>query len=243
MKGRTKLERKGRGFRERLLSLGIMAAVLVIAALVLLFKRNMDSVVLPEGAYNYFGDVKVEYTGKCRIQYTDKEVTIRDENGKSTLNSKPLYQPDGTALLPFDYAWYPNADNQFFRLAHFSTMAIENNSVVLQDGSLKAESANGYLYDGVDTYVFLENTELRWDGGSAEIPALSYAVARYGNTLQYFDYSTGTSTVVQTGESELAAAFANGDVLDMGTDTMKKANGTWYLLVARPGMLKRMENR
>ena len=52
MKGKTKLERKGRGFRERLLSLGIMAAVLVIAALVLLFKRNMDSVVLPEGAYN-----------------------------------------------------------------------------------------------------------------------------------------------------------------------------------------------
>ena len=46
MKGRTKLERKGRGFRDRLLSLGIMAAVLVIAALVLIFKRDMDSVVL-----------------------------------------------------------------------------------------------------------------------------------------------------------------------------------------------------
>ena len=58
MKGRTKLERKGRGFRDRLLSLGIMAAVLVIAALVLIFKRDMDSVVLKDGAYNYFGDVK-----------------------------------------------------------------------------------------------------------------------------------------------------------------------------------------
>lgn len=110
MKGRTKLERKGRGFRDRLLSLGIMAAVLVIAALVLIFKRDMDSVVLKDGAYNYFGDVKVEYTGKCRVQYTDKEVTIRDENGTQTLNSKPLYQPDGMALLPFDYAWYAGND-------------------------------------------------------------------------------------------------------------------------------------
>ena len=212
MKGRTKLERKGRGFGDRLLSLGIMAAVLVIAVLVLIFKRDMDSVVLKDGAYNYFGDVKVEYTGKCRVQYTDKEVTIRDENGTQTLNSKPLYQPDGMALLPFDYAWY-------------------------------AGNAGGYLFDGVDTYIFLENTELRWDGGSVEVPALSYAVARYGNTLQYFDYAAGTSTVVQTGESELTASFANGDVLDMGTDTMKKANGTWYLLVARPGTLNRMENK
>ena len=52
MKGRTKLERKGRGFGDRLLSLGIMAAVLVIAVLVLIFKRDMDSVVLKDGAYN-----------------------------------------------------------------------------------------------------------------------------------------------------------------------------------------------
>ena len=145
MKGRTKLERKGRGFRDRLLSLGIMAAVLVIAALVLIFKRDMDSVVLKDGAYNYFGDVKVEYTGKCRVQYTDKEVTIRDENGTQTLNSKPLYQPDGMALLPFDYAWYAGNDS-VYRLSHFSTMAIENNSVVLRDGNLKAENAGGYLF-------------------------------------------------------------------------------------------------
>ena len=161
MKGRTKLERKGRGFGDRLLSLGIMAAVLVIAVLVLIFKRDMDSVVLKDGAYNYFGDVKVEYTGKCRVQYTDKEVTIRDENGTQTLNSKPLYQPDGMALLPFDYAWYAGNDS-VYRLSHFSTMAIENNSVVLRDGNLKAENAGGYLFDGVDTYIFLENTELRW---------------------------------------------------------------------------------
>ena len=136
----------------------------------------------------------------------------------------------------------PEAPNQVFRLSQFILMAIKNNSVVLQDGSLKAEAADGYLFDGVDTYVFLENTELRWDGGSAEIPALSYAVARYGNTLQYFDYGTGTSTVVQTGESEITASFMNGNVLDLGTDTMKKANGTWYLLVARPGVLNRMNN-
>lgn len=118
MKGRTKLERKGRGFRDRLLSLGIMAAVLVIAALVLIFKRDMDSVVLKDGAYNYFGDVKVEYTGKCRVQYTAKEVTIRDENGTQTLNSEPLYQPDGMALLPFDYAWYAGNDS-VYRLSPF----------------------------------------------------------------------------------------------------------------------------
>ena len=107
MKGRTKLERKAEDSGDRLLSLRIMAAVLVIAVLVLIFKRDMDSVVLKDGAYNYFGDVKVEYTGKCRVQYTDKEVTIRDENGTQTLNSKTVVPAgrNGTSL-PFDYAWY-----------------------------------------------------------------------------------------------------------------------------------------
>lgn len=76
MKGRTKLERKGRGFRDRLLSLGSWLRPCDRCP-VLIFKRDMDSVVLKDGAYNYFGDVKVRYTGKCRVQYTDKEVTIR----------------------------------------------------------------------------------------------------------------------------------------------------------------------
>ena len=50
MKGRTKLERKGRGFRDRLLSLGIIAVGLVIYVLGQIFRRDMSAVFLMDGA-------------------------------------------------------------------------------------------------------------------------------------------------------------------------------------------------
>lgn len=69
----------------------------------------------------------------------------------------------------------------------------------------------------MDTYIFLGKyrTSLGWQA-VWKSRRFHMLWRDYGNTLQYFDYAAGTSTVVQTGESELTASFANGDVLDMG---------------------------
>ena len=76
---------------------------------------------------------------------------------------------------------------------------------------------------------------------TGNLPAMSYVVSQYGNTLQYYAVGSDKSVVIQAEGADQIARFGNGDVLNLGTDTLNKANGSWQLLVADPGIMDRMD--
>lgn len=225
----------------RLMTGGLIAVFAVIVILVLVFQKKVDSMRVSGGLFNYFGERLMEYPGTCTLKYSDDRVTLKDSNGTHDMDSTPLYKEDGSILLPYAYVWDDFANTHLSRLEHFSTVSQEGGSIVLRDGSLKTEDAKGFLHDGIDTYIFLEHVTITAGDETAELPPMSYVVARYGNTLQYYSPATGKSTVIQTGEGDMTATFASGDVLNMGTDTLDCADGTWQLMVVRPQALERMK--
>ena len=86
-----------------------MAAAVVLIFLVIHFQRKVDSTTIKGGAYNYFGDTKVEYNGSVKLQYKDGTVTAKTEKGKEILDSTPLTEMEtdffreiisGTILRP-----------------------------------------------------------------------------------------------------------------------------------------------
>ena len=225
----------------KLTSAVLIAVLAVIVILVVVFQKKVDSVKIQGGLFNYFGERRMEYPGACTLKYSDDKVTLKDENGTHDMDSTPLYKEDGSMILPYAYVWDDFKNGALYRLEHFSTVSEESGSIVLTDGSLKAEGAKGFLHDGIDTYIFLERVTVKAGDETVELPEMSYVVVRYGNTLQYYSPVTGKSTVVQTGEGEMTATFASGDVLNMGTDTLDCADGTWQLMVVRPQALDRMK--
>lgn len=247
MRKRSREEKKEKTRKRKRRSLGIWVTLLLMlvaaAAVFLVFRfgRETDSVKILSGAYYYFGERKVEYEGDLTLWYKDREVVLEDKDGKHPLDTKPLYIKEGGVILPYAYSWYGLKTGTIFQLPHFSQIKIENNAISLIDGNRRTESAGGFLFDGIDTYLFLEAVEIEAGGEAVRLPALSYAVARYGNTLQYFAYGTGESVVLPAKEGEQTASFINGDGLNMGTDTLKRANGTWQLLVVDPEKMQRME--
>lgn len=234
------------GKNQKITALILVAAALVIIVLVFFFQRGVDSTRISGGAYNYFGEQRVSYSGTVKLQHDDKTNLTKAsyDGGSETLDSTPLYDGDGVLTIPYAYSYYDLESGFIYRLEHFSTARITGSGVELTDADRSKSSARGFLYDGVDTYIFLEDAELDFgEGDSIRVPALSYAVARYGNTLQYYRYdaSGGSSTVVHTGETPLLARFDNGDVLNMGTDSLSKRDGTSQLLIVVPQVLDRMD--
>ena len=225
----------------RLMTGGLIAVFALIVVLVLIFQKKVDSIRVSGGLFNYFGERLMEYPGTCTLKFSDNRVTLKDSNGTHDIDSTPLYKSDGSLLLPYAYVWDDFEDGALYRLEHFSTVSQNGSGVVLTDGSLKTEGAKGFLHDGIDTYIFLERVTIKAGDETVDLPPMSYVVARYGNTLQYYSPSTGKSTVIQTGEGEMTASFASGDVLNMGTDTLDCADGTWQLMIVRPQALDRME--
>ncbi|MDY3814440.1 MAG: hypothetical protein SOZ61_09270 [Candidatus Copromonas sp.] len=221
----------------------LMAAAVVLIFLVIHFQRKVDSTTIKGGAYNYFGDTKVEYNGSVKLQYKDGTVTAKTEKGKEILDSTPLYDGDGNGLLPRDYIWYDLETGKIKRISHFASFETADGVTTIKDGNKTAEQARGFLFDGTDTYVFLESVILSAGDEKKTVPALSYAVARYGNSLQFYEYKKdgGESTVLWCGEEEQKASFTDGTVVDLGTDTMYLKNGTWQLLMGDPQVLDTMD--
>lgn len=218
----------------------VMAVAAAVIVLVLLFQRNVDSLTIQGGAFNYFGERRMEYTGDCRLQYTEDRVTLTDDAGEHVLDNTPLYTAEGDVIVPRSYIWNDISDGFVRRLEHFGRLEKENGAIYMRDGDRERENPRGFLHDGVDTYIFLESVEIKSGDQTAVLPALSYAVSRYGNTLQLYSSGSGESVVWYT-EEDQTASFGNGDVLNMGTDTLYLANGTWRLLIVNPGLLERMD--
>lgn len=239
-KDKQKKKPGGKRKPEGILTAAIMAVTVLIIVLIVWFQRSVDTVTLPDGAYNYFGERKMEYSGSCRLQYKNGKVTLKNQEGLHPLDSTPLYTGSSSAVVAYDYVWNDISTGMLYRLGYFGEIKQENNSISLIDGSRKQEQARGFLYDGVDTYIFLEHVTVTAGAETVQLPAMSYVVARYGNTLQYYVGGTDKSVVVKTGEGAQLANFGNGDTLNLGTDTLYCANGTWQLLVVRPQVLDRI---
>lgn len=224
-------------------SILLMAAVVVLIFLVIRFQRGVDSTTIRGGAYNYFGDTKVEYNGNVKLQYKDGAVTAKTADGKEILDSTPLYDGEGNGLLPRDYIWYDLTTGKIRRISHFAVFEMDGDMVTIKDGNKTAEDAKGFLFDGQDTYIFLESVVIVAGDEKVTVPALSYAVSRYGNSLQFYNYKKdgGDSTVLWCGEEDQTASFMDGTVVNLGTDTMYLKNGTWQLLMGDPQVLDTMD--
>lgn len=226
--------------RQKLVTGAIMAAAMLMLVLIVWFQRSVDTVTLRDGAFHYFGERRLEYPGPCKVRYKNGGAVLKNREGSHLLDSTPLYTGLASAVIPCDYVWNDISTGTLYRLGYFGEIKQENNSIILRDGSRVREQARGFLYDGVDTYIFLEHVTVTAGEETVELPALSYVVSRYGNTLQYYVGGTDKSVVVKTGEGDQLAGFGNGDTLNLGTDTLYCANGTWQLLVVRPQVLDRI---
>ena len=83
-----------------------MAVVAVVIILIMMFQRKVDSTVVEDGAYNYFGKKKVEYQGNVHLRYQDGRAVLKDDNGVHELDSTPLYAGDNRIVIPQAYIWY-----------------------------------------------------------------------------------------------------------------------------------------
>lgn len=227
--------------RDLILTAGIMVVAVVVIILTLQFRQGVDTVVMENGAYQFFGEQKLSYTGKTKLRYENGTAVLTDSTGEHTIDSKPLYASDQELVLPVTYAWYELDSGSICRLEHFSKVDVEGNQIVLKDGNRKKTGARGFIYDGQNTYLFLEQVEITVGDHKVTLAPLSYVVSQYGSSLQYYAMGTGKSVVIQADGADQLAKFTNGDTLNLGTDTLNKANGSWQLLVADPGIMDRMD--
>lgn len=179
----------------------LLFSLIVVVIIIFTINRNHDVVVIrKEKLYQYFDNLKLEYTGRIQINKTEGEITKITFEGKTLeLDSFPLYYEGKDQLIfPKNMAVvFPLTGLQY--KVNFFTLAYKDaDEICVKDKRLVRRLFDTIIYDGNDLYVTTEDGSVNIGNNSYKVSALSYIeVNTFSQTVNIFDYETKKNTKIE----------------------------------------------
>lgn len=221
----------------------VVAALIVAASAVAVYIINKDSLTLKEPVAVVLMGEQQAYTGKTILHYDDKtgEVTLKNKNRSLLLSGAPVYCRESESLVLSRKMAYSNYRTGLFgRVNHFAKISLENGMTSVYTGKKSGRQLkDGYLFDGKNTYLFLEPVTVTWGEESLSLRSLSVMTVYNQQGFCYYSYEDGQSGFIINKESPVYAAAGDGRyVLNMSNDMVDLDSGKSMLLPPNPDMFE-----
>lgn len=222
----------------------LMVAILALTAAIL-FVENEKIKTIDSAFYQYFVGVKCEFKAGATLEITEDNTTIvHTEGGDSDTDTTPLYYAYEDRIIttvPMSYV-NPVMDTEAYIPANSEITREEDHVYYICDDGSKIELPLGVLYDGNNTYVFLDNTTVTWSETKVELSYFSFAKVVSTGEVTFYHYLEDTIfegganpyDVTAVDEYESYKIFLN-------YDTIESAYGTEKILYFRPEKLELIE--
>ncbi len=239
--GEKALARRKKQRLRNILIVIIPADIVVLAAMLILqFAQFAGSYTVEGEAYRYYAGQRVQLADGTRLSQNsegDTQMATGDSVGEMT--SLPVYYEDRqTVVLPKAMIYYAAGSVTAVRAECFTELDyLDNGAVTAVSGGKEVSLSRGFMYDGEDTYLFLEPMTLMFNGYKMELGAMSYVIADYQNNVMVYNRGDG-SMAMETLSSGITAAAATGDyTVSLLEDSMTLYDNTKVLLFSRPDLL------
>ena len=154
--------------------------------------------------------------------------------GDDIIQSSPLTTKD-ILITSRNMIYYPLKDFDIKKVDIGTTIKKNKQNIILESGKKQTEIENGLLFDGKNTYIFLQDVVLHYNDKEVKLPQLSYLT--YENSmLSYFDFSSqkGNTEKVQidgiVAECSAYKVDIEGSLIEKGDNAL--------LLFTNPSSLK-----
>lgn len=176
--------------------------VIIAALLGVLFVKKVESYNFVSDA-TYFADsvsFEVPAGSTAKVNAKTKNICIDRKNDyELPATSIPIYYNDQKkVVLMQDMALLkPQFGNvESYRLPYFTELSMDSNyGVTISRDSNSRYQMGGVLFDGENTYFFLEDEYLQILENRIKLPAYSYAYVIKNNYIEYFNYETKESKI------------------------------------------------
>ncbi len=224
-----------------LIPVALMAALLVILAVVVQFLGRAERITVEEPLYQYVFEQADSYPDGVMMKKTEDTVLIDYGHQTVETNGYPFYYEGKDAMILTDDFLYLQRDgNLGGKVAYFTVLSGSGTDYVLDDGA-NGSLKGGMLYDGGDVYIFLEETEISYNGVTKTISGFSYVVCFQGESILICPYGEEEAILEDLGGGTASAVMENGIEVDLVNDIYYKANGTKYLLFNDPAIFEPVE--
>jgi len=234
--------KKGKFNRDKLLLLAISIICAGLVCAVAVYILHLDSRIIKEDLYLYDSGYRFDYPGPSRIHKTEDGMVLINKENEILLEMGPLYYKEQKRmLLPMVMVACLPSDNKFGKLDYFTEVYQDNNGIFAQRGYHTIPLGNGFLHNGKDLYIFLENTTVKWQEKSVHLEPFSYALVIYNQRLELYSAKGGECVLEDTGVCKVMAEMESGYQIDLGTDILYRPDGNEQMLFAQPSTLKELK--
>lgn len=220
---------------DLILPVSIMGALLVAIFVIVQMLNSAERVTVEEPLYQFMFENADDYPEGITMKKTEEQVLI--DNGVQTYESDgtPFYYKNEDAMiLTEDFLYLGRNGDLGGKVSYFTKLSSENGSYLIKDQNEKVLNG-GMLHDGGDVYIFLEGTEITYNGKTEKIKAFSYVTCFRGESILICNY--GEDAIYEVlDENGASAVMENGIEVNLVNDIYYRANGTKHLLFSNPGM-------
>jgi hypothetical protein len=239
-RGAARAKRKGLGKRRRAFSILAPTIFVVVMAIgALLFVRGAMRYDFDGPASQFYAGGEFKIPPDAVMQRADGASTILyDTVRRDAVNLPIYYAEERTLVLPCDMVYYDPRGNVGAKMDYFTELRYDGSGGVTaaRGGAARALDA-GFLYDGEDTFVFLEPMRVRFNGYEIELSAMSYAEAVYDGSVTLYDRESGEFTMEAPKGSAVCESAGGDYTVSLLSDYFEKADGSRLLLFTKPELL------
>lgn len=205
--------------------IGVALALIVVLLLVFYWYTSKLTGFEPgEATYQIFGGARMSYSKDTRFYQDEGRTYIKDgEKNLESTNTPLLYNTGGKLTLVNDMLlMVPSESMDVKRVLTFSTVSMAGGRVNIDKNDARAQSYGGIMYDGVDTYIFLEDVKLEIGTEEYDLAPLSYAVVSYNDRVEFYNSADDSSEIIGLGNTNVFATLKSGPRFDLSTDVIFK---------------------
>lgn len=225
--------------KQKLITGAVVAALFTAMAATAVYIANKDTMTIKEPVMvSIMGD-KQEYKGVTRLKYREKdeEVILRNEARTLLLSGAPAYcMESGDAVLSRKMIYSNYETGLIRRVNHFARVSVSDSVASIRTGGKKEHQLNGgYLFDGMNTYLFLDPMTVSWGTDTLELSPLSCISVFNKKGFYYYSPEDGKADYVSSGEEIVRAEDEDHTyILNMSSDIADLDNGKSFLLSPSP---------
>ena len=234
----SELIEKQKKRRSSIIMASVIAALILIIVIVIIIIGSLNSTTTENhDFYQWYSGQKVEYKGQLTFTRKEGLTELKATDRKVTLDSTPVYYADenNKVIFPEDMAIvYPNNNGMMYRINHFADITEENGDIYLETNlatkTNKTKLEKAFLYDGQDLYFFLDRTTITVNGTNYEVSPLSYAIVRYKQSVEIYNYEKDEYQVIETTETQDAKVVTDTYTINMSVDSLQTAEKEQLLI-------------
>ena len=191
----------------------ILIIILVICMIIGKMRIENYTIAKTEKFYFYIDQEYMEFEGEATLN-RDKKVTNLVMNEIKLENVvEPIYYKSKKKVI------FPNS------MSIISSPKI----ILLDEPTANLDIANAFVYDGVNTYFFIDDVEIEFGKEKIKLPSFSYVRCDYKDYLYIYNYETKEMNYYEKVDN-IVYAKTNNYTINLSTDNLSVGDNSIILV-------------